>query len=104
MIRRAFTMKLFKGMEAEYKRRHDEIWPELQVLLKDAGIEEYSIFLNENTNDLFGYMRLRDADAVAALPQQEVMKRWWAYMKDIMDTHADNSPVSTPLTEVFYMP
>ncbi len=104
MKRRAFKMKLHKGMEAEYRKRHDEIWPELQSLLKEAGITEYSIFLDETTNDLFGYMQLRDEAAVDALPEQEVMKRWWAYMKDIMDTNEDNSPVSTPLTEVFYMP
>lgn len=91
-------------MEAEYRKRHDEIWPELQLLLKDAGIEEYSIFLDENTNDLFGYMKIKDAEAVNDLPHQEVMKRWWHYMKDIMDSHPDNSPVSVPLTEVFYMP
>lgn len=91
-------------MEAEYRKRHDEIWPELQLLLKDAGIEEYSIFLDETTNDLFGYMKIKDAAAVNDLPQQEVMKRWWHYMKDIMDSHPDNSPVSVPLTEVFYMP
>lgn len=104
MKRRAFKMKLHKGMEAEYRKRHDEIWPELQSLLKEAGIKEYSIFLDETTNGLFGYMQLDDQATVDALPGQEVMKRWWAYMKDIMDTNEDNSPVSIPLKEVFYMP
>jgi len=104
MQRIAFTMKLHTGYEAEYKRRHDAIWPELQTLLKEAGVEDYSIFLDEATNILFGYLRLADASALNTLPHTEIMQRWWAYMKDIMDTNEDNSPVSIPLKEVFYLP
>ncbi len=104
MKRRAFKMKLYPGKEAEYRKRHDAIWPELQLLLKAAGIAEYSLFLDESSHELFGYMQLTDEKAVDALPGQEVMQRWWAYMKDIMDTNEDHSPISTPLTEVFYMP
>jgi len=104
MHRLAFKMHLFPGHTAEYKRRHDELWPALQVLLKDAGIEDYSIFLDEETNTLFAYLLLADEKTLDELPHHEVMKQWWAYMKDIMETNADNSPVSIPLKEVFYLP
>lgn len=104
MQRVAFKMKLFKGQEAEYKKRHDEIWPELVQLLKEAGIEDYSIFLDEPTGYLFGVLKITNAINLDALPQQLIMKKWWAYMQDIMESNADNSPVSVPLPEVFYMP
>lgn len=104
MIRRGFKMQLHRGFEEEYKRRHDKIWPELQTLLKDSGISEYSIFLDENTNELFGVMRVDDPKLVEKLPEHPVMQKWWAYMRDIMDTNPDHSPVSIPLKEVFYLP
>jgi L-rhamnose mutarotase len=102
--RLAFKMKLFPGKEAEYKKRHDEIWPELQGLLKEAGISEYSIFLDEETNSLFGVLKVTDPQNLNTLPKQEVMQRWWRYMADIMEANPDNSPVSIPLKEVFYLP
>lgn len=103
MERVAFKMKLFNGMEAEYRKRHDEIWPELLSLLKEKGIQEYSIFLDESTGFLFGTLKIPGASILAELPHHPVMKRWWAYMKDIMESNEDNSPVSVPLKEVFYM-
>lgn len=104
MQRVAFKMKLFPGKEAEYKKRHNEIWPELSALLKEAGVSEYSIFLDEGTNALFGVLKVTDSKNLDNLPQNEVMKRWWKYMADIMESNADNSPVSLPLKEVFYLP
>ena len=97
-------MRLFRGYEKEYRKRHDEIWPELQELLKKSGISEYSIFLDETTNSLFGLMKVEDPKVLDRLPEQEVMKKWWSYMADIMDTNPDHSPVSIPLKEVFYLP
>lgn len=97
-------MKLFKGMEEEYKKRHDEIWPELVGLLKENGISEYSIFLDEDSHTLFGVLSIDDVAAMEELPSADVMKKWWAYMKDIMESNEDNSPVSLPLKEVFYLP
>ena len=104
MQRVAFKMKLFKGAEAEYKRRHDELWPELKTLLKQAGIKDYSIFLDEETNILFGYLTINDATQLDELPDHPVMQKWWKHMKDIMETNDDNSPVNIPLKEVFYLP
>lgn len=104
MNRLAFKMKLFSGFEEEYKKRHDELWPELAQLLKSSGISEYSIFLDADTNTLFGVMKAEDESALANLPEEPVMKRWWAYMKDIMETNPDHSPVSKSLQEVFFLP
>ena len=104
MERIAFKMKLFPGFEQEYKKRHDEIWPELVALLKDVGISDYSIFLDEETNSLFGVLTINDRLLLDSLPQQALMQQWWAYMADIMETNSDHSPVSAPLKELFYLP
>jgi L-rhamnose mutarotase len=99
----AFKMQLNPGMEDEYRRRHDEIWPELAELLKDAGVEDYSIHLDRETNILFAVL-WRPADHnMADLPGHPVMKRWWAHMADIMATNPDSSPVEKPLVTVFHM-
>ena len=97
-------MHLRSGFGDEYKRRHDNLWPELRDLLKTSSISEYSIFLDETTYTLFGFMHVDDNYAMEKLPEHPVMKKWWAYMRDIMDTNPDNSPVSIPLEEVFYLP
>lgn len=104
MERVAFKMTLHKGFEEEYKRRHDEIWPELSQLLKQTGISDYSIFLDESTNSLFGVLKAEDPKQLENLPGLEIMQRWWKYMGDIMEANPDNSPVSIPLKEVFYLP
>ncbi|MGZ3847298.1 MAG: L-rhamnose mutarotase [Flavisolibacter sp.] len=104
MARLAFKMKLFPGKEAEYKKRHDEIWPELQQLLEQSGITGYSIFLDEDTNSLFGVLNVEDQNKMDELQNHEVMQRWWKYMADIMESNPDHSPVSVPLREVFYLP
>jgi len=103
MQRIAFKMKLFKGYEAEYKKRHSALWPELQQLLKQTGICDYSIFLDAQTGDLFGILKIEAGHTMDDLPAHPVMQKWWAFMCDIMETNGDRSPVSVPLEEVFYM-
>lgn len=103
MNRFAFKMKLNPGMAEEYRRRHDVIWPELAKLLRDAGISNYSIHLDAETHVLFGYLERTDDHGMDSLPLQPVMKKWWAYMGDIMATNADGSPVAIPLEEMFYL-
>jgi L-rhamnose mutarotase len=102
MTRRAFRMKLKPGNAAEYKRRHDTLWPELGQALTAAGIYDYSIFLDEATLDLFAVLRLRDGDTSAQLPAQAVMKRWWDYMADLMEVEPGNRPKEWPLSPVFH--
>jgi L-rhamnose mutarotase len=99
----AFTMQLKPGFEAEYQRRHDEIWPELSDLLHEAGVSDYSIFLDEKSLVLFGVLKRTDDHKMDDLPNTPLMKKWWAYMADIMDTNPDNSPVAVALKPVFYM-
>ena len=102
MQRRAFTMRLKRGFEAEYQKRHDEIWPELSALLKAAGIRDYSIFLDRKSCMLFAMQKLVEDNTNDDLPNHPIMKRWWAYMADIMETNPDNSPATQPLEEVFH--
>ena len=97
-------MKLHKGFEEEYRRRHDAIWPELQTLLHETGIREYSIFLEEATGTLFAVLQIADPLQLDTLPAQGVMQRWWSYMQDLMESNPDHSPVTKPLKEVFYLP
>ncbi len=103
MQRRGFKMFLFEGMEAEYKKRHDEIWPELVELLHSKGIQNYSIFLDEDTHILFGYLEAPDLLKLDELPQDPIMQKWWDYMKDIMESNPDGSPVSIEIKPVFYL-
>ena len=104
MQRIAFTMKLKPGFEQEYRKRHDELWLEMIDLLKQSGISDYSIFLDRNTNVLFGYM-LRDTTVPnAESVEHPVVQKWWRHMADIMETNPDFSPVQNPLVEVFYLP
>lgn len=103
MSKLAFKMKLKPGFKDEYKKRHDEIWPELKKLLKKSGIRDYTIFLDEETNILFA-VQTQDGDKSSQdLGNTEIVQKWWLFMADLMDTNADNSPVTTPLQEVFHM-
>ncbi len=104
MEKYAFRMRLNPGCRAEYIRRHDEIWPDLAELLKDAGISDYSIHLDPETNHLFGVLWRTDDHRMDGLPAQAVMQRWWAYMADIMETGPDNAPDVVPLETVFHLP
>ena len=98
-----FKMKLYPGFKEEYKRRHDEIWPELIKLLKDEGIGNYSIFLDEETNTLFAYQEQSGSGSSQDLGTTKVVNEWWKYMADIMETNPDKSPVTVSLEQVFYM-
>ena len=103
LMKVAFTMQLEAGNAEEYKRRHDEIWPELSQLLRDAGISDYSIFLEEETGQLFAIHSLSPDNQIDSLPHHPIMKKWWAYMADLMLTNPDNSPMTMPLLRVFHM-
>jgi L-rhamnose mutarotase len=100
----AFSMRLQPGMAVEYQRRHDDIWPELVNLLHHAGISDYSIHLDPGTGTLFGVLWRTLSHGMDALPQSPAMQRWWANLADLMDTHPDGLPVTTPLIPVFHMP
>ncbi|MCC6145540.1 MAG: L-rhamnose mutarotase [Candidatus Hydrogenedentes bacterium] len=103
MERRGFVMQLMPGYEAEYKRRHDALWPELAQLLKEAGISDYVIYLDPASGRLFGSLKLAEGHGADGLPEHPVMQKWWAYMADIMETNPDHSPAQVGLEEVFYL-
>jgi L-rhamnose mutarotase len=99
----AFKMKLKAGFEEEYKKRHDEIWPELAKELKNAGVSDYSIFLDEETNTLFAVQKLSSENTADDLPHKLIVRKWWDYMSGIMEVNPDNSPVITGLKKVFHL-
>ncbi|WP_396635726.1 L-rhamnose mutarotase [Maribacter sp. R77961] len=103
MQRLAFKMKLNPGQKEAYTKRHNELWPELKKLLKDAGVSEYSIFIDEETNTLFAFQKVSGDGGSQDLAENPIVQKWWAFMADIMETNPDNSPVSEPLEEVFFM-
>ena len=103
MKRFAFKMKLKPGVAEEYQRRHDEIWPELSEVLRAAGISDYSIFLDGETNTLFAVQRQEENNTAADLPRNPIVRKWWSYMAPLMETHPDNAPVSSELKEVFHL-
>lgn len=103
MKRLAFKMKLNHGQKKAYTKRHNELWPELKKLLKDAGVTEYSIFIDEETNTLFAFQKVSGDGGSQDLAQNPIVQKWWAFMADIMETNEDNSPMSKPLEEVFFM-
>lgn len=100
----AFRMNLKPGHAAEYKKRHDEIWPELSAALKDAGVSDYSIWLDPETNHLFATLVRSDDHTMDRLPQTEIMQKWWAFMADVMETDANDVPSQVDLQNVFSMP
>jgi L-rhamnose mutarotase len=103
MQRVEFKMNLNPGCAAEYKARHEKLWPELLGLLKDAGIEHYSISLDEETNVLYAGLSVNDPHCLDKFGESEVMRRWWVYMSDIMESNPDKSPVIKVLTPLFFL-
>jgi L-rhamnose mutarotase len=100
----AFKMEIHPGKSAEYRKRHDEIWPELKALLRRSGVSDYSIFIDKNTSSLFAVLKVENKVLLDALPAEALMQKWWAFMADVSVSNPDNSPVVIPLDEVFYLP
>lgn len=103
MIRKAFLMHVHPGKESEYEERHHPIWRDLEQVLKDHGVHNYSIFLDESTGGLFGYVEIEDEGRWQAIAETDVCRRWWRSMSPLMPSHADHSPVSRDLKEVFHL-
>ena len=100
---KGFKMKLYEGMEAEYEKRHNELWPEMIDMIHEYGGSNYSIFLDRETNTLFGTLEIESEERWAKSADTEICRRWWHYMADIMDTNPDESPVSVDLVPVFHL-
>ena len=100
---KGFKMKLYEGMEAEYEKRHNELWPEMKDMIHEYGGKNYSIFLDKETLTLFGYIELEDEEKWNRSAHTAICRKWWDYMADIMETNPDNSPVSIDLKPVFHL-
>ncbi|WP_042201600.1 L-rhamnose mutarotase [Paenibacillus camerounensis] len=103
MIRKASVMRVYPEHYEEYKRRHDELWPEMAEELRNHGSRNYSIFLDEETGNLFAYVEIEDEAKWDQMSETEICRKWWVYMEPLMETNPDNSPVSKSLKEVFYL-
>lgn len=102
-MRKAFKMKLYDGCEKEYEKRHNALWPEMKDMIHEYGGKNYSIFLDKETNILYGYIELESEELWAKTAETEICKKWWDFMADIMETNPDNSPVSLDLIEMFHL-
>lgn len=103
MVRKGFKMHIYPGMEAEYEKRHNELWPEMAEMIRAYGGKNYSIFLDKETDVLFGYIEVEDEKKWAKSADTAINRKWWDFMEDIMDTNPDNSPVSVDLHPVFHL-
>ncbi|MFJ7745791.1 L-rhamnose mutarotase [Peribacillus sp. NPDC097295] len=103
MIRKASIMTVYKDHYEEYQKRHDELWPEMEVELKAHGVHSYSIFLEKETGKLFAYLEIEDEEKWSEMPNTAINKKWWNYMEPLMETNPDNSPVAIDLMEVFHL-
>lgn len=103
MIRKSFKMHLYEGMAEEYERRHNLLWPEMKKMIREHGGHNYSIFLDEETNVLYGYIEIENEELWAKSADTPINRKWWDFMADIMDTNDDNSPVSVDLKPVFHL-
>ncbi|WP_080875927.1 L-rhamnose mutarotase [Oceanobacillus timonensis] len=103
MIRKAFLMSVYPDKHEEYEKRHNEIWPEMVDELRKHGVNNYSIFLDKETSNLFGYIEVEDEETWSEMDSTEINQKWWAFMEPLMETHSNNRPVSKDLKEVFHM-
>ncbi len=102
-MRIAFRMRVHPGQQAEYVRRHNPIWPELEATLLAHGVRSYSIYIDEDTNDLFGYAEISDRAQWDAIAGTDICRKWWAHMQPLMPCNRDGSPESRELREVFHI-
>lgn len=103
MIRKGFKMKLYENQAEEYKKRHNELWPEMKDMIHEYGGKNYTIFLDEETNVLFGYIEIENEELWGKTAETEICKKWWKFMANIMETNPDNSPVSVDFKEMFHL-
>lgn len=99
----ASVMKIYPGMSTEYKKRHDGIWPEMKSALKEYGANNYSIFLNEQTNELFAFLEVENQEKYEEIKKSKVSQEWWKYMAPLMETKLNNEPITIELKEVFHL-
>ena len=100
---KSFKMKLYPGKKEEYRKRHNELWREMKDMIHEYGGKNYSIFLDEDTNVLYGYIEIEDELRWNASAETDICRKWWDFMADIMETNDDNSPKSKDLELMFHL-
>lgn len=100
---KGFKMKLYQGMEAEYEKRHNELWPEMKDMIHEYGGKNYSIFWDRETNILFGYIEIDDEELWGKSADTDICRKWWGFMEPVMETNPDHSPVSVDLHAMFHL-
>ena len=106
MQRICFLLKVKQDMLAEYKRRHADVWPEMQEALSRTGWHNYSLFLRED-GLLVGYLETEDFQAaVDGMAKEPVNARWQAEMGDFFESLDGQRPdeAMRPLEQVFFLP
>ena len=103
MFRKAFVMQVHPDQHEEYRNRHNSIWPELEAVLKSHGVHNYSIFLYPETNQLFAYVEIEDESQWQGIAHTDICRKWWKFMKEVMPSNPDNSPLASDLQEVFHL-
>lgn len=101
MIKKSVRMKVYPDKHEEYKKRHDELWPEMKEMLKEHSCKRYSIWLDEESHYLFGYLEIENEEKWGKVPETDINQKWWKYMEDVMDTNSDSSPITKELKKVF---
>ena len=96
-------MSVHPDRHAEYVRRHDPIWRELEDALLAHGVSSYSIYLDPETSDLFGYAEIESEERWQTIASTDVCRRWWRHMRDLMPSNPDDSPIARDLREVFHL-
>lgn len=100
---KGFKMKLHEGQAEEYEKRHNELWPDMKEMIHEYGGKNYTIFLDRETNMLFGVIEIEEEEKWNKSADTAVNRKWWDFMADIMETNSDHSPVSIPLTQLFHL-
>ena len=96
----SFALHLKPGCEAEYRRRHDELWPEMRDLLFSRGLVHYEISLHPETSLLFAFIVRRKDHSMDGMTDHPVAQRWRAHMADILETTTGIVPRVDPLTRM----
>lgn len=102
-MRKGFKMQLYSGKISEYEKRHKQLWQEMKNMIHEYGGKNYTIFVDEKTNVLYGYIEIEDEQKWNKSAETNICKKWWKFMSDIMETNPDNSPVTFDLKEVFHL-
>lgn len=103
MIRKAFVMSVHPSRHQDYEARHNPVWPEMLAMLSRHGVHNYSIFLHKETSQLFAYAEIESEERWQAIARTPECRKWWTYMKDVMPSNPDHSPIAHDLREVFHL-